>query len=125
MKKEIRILLDAVISKGIYSGVEFLLTKKDSLSFIELLLKQNILMSGCDVWDILEIEGNRYYSEVVGGGTWIPKENDVINYSVKESGITLKNYIIENVDEKNQLVSLLFNDQDIDAYITSQKNSRK
>jgi len=109
MRNDLKLLLEKYIPLGILKGVEFLLPPEVAIPFVDDLVARNVKINGCDLWKYIDRKNNQIVA-LLGAGMMM---HDANKETVHGRGEAVKNYIQNHLPEDAQLVSLIYDEDDI------------
>jgi hypothetical protein len=113
-----KMILREYIKIGKIKGGELLLTKNIFLSFLNDMMKANIIIRGCNVW---QYAGSNYdpdkIVEMPGDGIWIEEDRSSSLEKAEYNKLILIKYIKSRFSEEVAFFSPLFDDEMVSTYI--------
>jgi hypothetical protein len=120
---ELNKVLEKHLPNGIVKGIEFLLTPKTILPFIDDLAAIGVLINGCDLWYYLDTDKDPMrIVESVGAGMLVKDPDPPETITPQLSANQVKDFIINQLPEDVDLLSLIFMDSDIYDFFRRKRN---
>lgn len=118
-------ILDQYISSGIVKGVEFLLTPYAAIPYIDDLAELGIKITGCDLWRYLEGASKEPKNIValLGAGLLVSESKNPGKGNARGNAEIVKAYISKDLPPDAELISLIYEDDEIYDYFKEKPNS--
>jgi hypothetical protein len=115
MKKEdLPRIVEKYLNRGVLKGGEFLQPPEDVVQFIDDLVNAGILISGCDLWRYLDpTKDPTGIVALVGAGVLVSRSTNPKKGTVEGNAEIVKGFILHQLPEDAELVSLIFLDGEI------------